>query len=61
METTLRMPEEMARSTLDCLTLYIMDKDYFPQSKTRTDLKGMKSALQETQENFTSSLGQCTL
>jgi len=25
METTLRMPEEMARSTLDYLTLYIMD------------------------------------
>ena len=51
METTLRMPEEMTRSTLDYLTMHL-DQDYFPQSKTRADLKGMEPALQEDQENF---------
>ena len=57
METALRMPEEMTRSTLDYLTLYIKDQDYFPQGKTRANLKGMKPALQEYQENFISSWG----
>ena len=57
METALRMPEEMARSTLDYLTLYIKDQDFFPQSKFRADLKGMKPALQDCQVNFILELG----